>query len=668
MTGGFCGRMLLAAAGALAWTAGAKDFNVRDYGGNVPAAAEAAAKAGGGRVVVPAGEWTSGTIWLKDHVELHLEKGAVIKGSLNKDDYNRDGEIPENWRSEGEEWSGAHLVFAVRAKDVAITGEGTIDGNGPAFFGPCDEIGRFPWYKYGLKLKPLDREWFRPGFMVTFLMCRDVRVEGVTLRHTPCWTAHFRCCDGVLVKGVRVEADRTIANSDGVSFDCTRNATLRDSTLLTGDDSVTVRASCHLHAATNACENVLVENCDLSSCCFGVRIGVGTGTIRNVTVRNCRVHEAAEGIGFTPAFSRSARNVHISDVLVENCTVREADKPLSIRTYGGDLVKNVVVRNCDFAGMSPSYIGGHAESPVENVTFENCRHTFLQRLKVRHDLDWEKRLGVRHREFLATNANCRAVRTVNCLPEEAGARGVLLLTFDDRNFADWERAMPLFAKYGAHATFFVSGAIDNKAVKSLKKLSGAGHTVGLHGLKHLDADIEAARVGMEKYYRADVMPQQDRIYWAYLPCSSFAYPNTRRTDETDDFLFGHFTRLRAGVPGAAPYDPKGEKQKDRRPLVTNEGVFFPAADLPNRRLIRGFILGEAYHTDIDEVLSCVRRAAERKEVICLISHGISPDAQHIHMKTAWLEAILACAKESGIAALGYDELPAPAPAKNATCK
>jgi polygalacturonase len=77
--------VVLASCAALVGAAepqGKIDFNVRDYGGSVAKAAEAAAQAGGGRIVVPPGIWKSGTIWLKDHCELHLEKGAVLRGSV----------------------------------------------------------------------------------------------------------------------------------------------------------------------------------------------------------------------------------------------------------------------------------------------------------------------------------------------------------------------------------------------------------------------------------------------------------------------------------------------------------------------------------------------------------------------------------------------------------
>lgn len=144
-----------------------------------------------------------------------------------------------------------------------------------------------------------------------------------------------------------------------------------------------------------------------------------------------------------------------------------------------------------------------------------------------------------------------------------------------------------------------------------------------------------------------------------MPVDSFAYPNCRRTEESDRKLYEVVARVRGGVKGAAPYDPKGEKQKDRKPLVTNEAVYFPAKELPKRRLIDTVIVGEAYHTDINEICDCLRRVAKNREVISITSHGIHPDAKHIHMKTEWLETILKTAKELDLDVLGFDELPPP---------
>ena len=159
--------------------------------------------------------------------------------------------------------------------------------------------------------------------------------------------------------------------------------------------------------------------------------------------------------------------------------------------------------------------------------------------------------------------------------------GALIISFDDRNLADWERAIPLFDKYDAHATFFFTGRCEGDAARVLKKLSEHGHSIGLHGLKHLNADVAVAEKGGAAYWAGEISPQLDG-------CRS------------------------AGI--------------------------------------------EAYHTDIEDILKCIRLCAERNEAFVLASHGIHHDAKHIHMKTEWLERILATASECGVQCLGFDEL------------
>lgn len=585
----------------------------------------------------------------------------MIKGSTDAKDYNKNDVFPENFWSNGEEWSGGHLVMAYKAEDVAITGEGVIDGNGPAFFGECDEDSRFPWYKYGLKLHPLDREWYRPGPMVAMFLSKKIRLKGVTLKNTPCWTAHFRCCDGLDIRGVTIDADRTIANSDGFSIDCTRNVTVKDCTVKCGDDGFAIRASCKHHAAERPCENIRIENCDVWTCCFGIRFGVGSGLIRDVDVKNCRFHEAAPGIGFTPSWVNAEKNVFIENIRVHDCTILECEYPVAVwmPNAGESRVKDVLFENCRFESLKPSQIGGNQTSQAENILFKNCTRRHLEKLKVRYNLEWDKRCGKRSRKFMNVWGPAKDVRAENCTPSDE-IKGALVLSFDDRNFAGWEKAEPIFAKYGARATFFVSGPIDNAAVKTMKFLSERGHSVGLHGLCHADADKEIEAKGAEKYYAEDITPQADNCRVCYVPVHSFAYPNCRRTDEADRLFYKKgFARVRGGVKGATPFDPKGEKQADRKPLVTNDDIFVPAAELPKRRRLDTIIMGEAYHTDINEILACIRRAAQRREVITITSHDIAPDAKFIHMKTEWLEKMLALAKEIGLPVLGFDELPEP---------
>ena len=624
---------------------------------------DAVAAKGGGRVTIPAGEWLTGSLELKSGVELHLEKDAVLKGSVDPKDYNANDVFPENFHSDAEEWSGGHLVYAYRAKNVAVTGEGVIDGNGGAFFtAEPEEDSRFPWYKYGLKLHTLDRTWYRPGPMLAFFLSQGIRIEGVTLRNTPAWTCHIRCCEGVEIRNATIDADRTIANSDGFSIDCTRNVKVSGCTIRTGDDGFAIRASCRHHAATNLCENIEISDCEVSSCCFGIRFGIGTGTIRRVSVRNCRFLESALGIGFTPAWVNTGRNCYIEDIDVRDSFIGNTDRAVEMCDFPGDCrVRNVTFSNCRFEAMNPSRASGSDAAKPESVLFENCSLKFLETIAPRGHLDWingTKRR--RDRVFITLGKNTEGVTVKGCTPVDWRTRGVLLLSFDDRNFKGWEKAIPLFDRYGAHATFFISGEFDARAVQCAKKLVEHGHSVGLHGLCHADADSAIAAKGAARYYEDDIAKPRRQADVAYIPITSFAYPNCRRTEEADRLFYSKgYGRVRGGVKDATPYDPKGEKQKDRKPLVTNEDVYFPVADLPKHRLINTIIMGEAYHTDINEICDCLRRVAKNREVMSITSHDIGPDAKFIHMKTEWLETMLKLARELDIQVLGFDELPPP---------
>ncbi len=403
------------------------DFNVRAFGAKgdgtakdtaaIQRTVDAASAAGGGRVVLDAGTYLSGTIWLKDGVELHLAKGAVIKGSTSEADYNANDGFPENFWSKEEEWSGGHLVLAYKAKNVAITGEGTIDGNGAAFFGKCDADSWFPLYKYGLKLHPIDRVWFRPGPMVAMFLSKNIRLTGVTLANTPCWTAHFRCCDGLDIRNVTIDADRTIANSDGFSIDCTRNVAVDGCTIKTGDDSFAIRASCQRpgHAERHPCENIRISNCDVWSCCYGVRFGIGTGTVRNIVVENCRFHESCRGVGFTPAWISGKKGVYIENIRVSQCEFRECAWPVDSNVTSEDWrIRDITFEDCQFESLLPIAFSSPASRHPENVTFLNCSRKYLEGVSVRNRPGWG---GNRSKKFIE-GGPVTNLRIENCQPSK----------------------------------------------------------------------------------------------------------------------------------------------------------------------------------------------------------------------------------------------------------
>ena len=238
-----------------------------------------------------------------------------------------------------------------------------------------------------------------------------------------------------------------------------------------------------------------------------------------------------------------------------------------------------------------------------------------------------------------------------------GGKGTLCLTFDDANWPRWEAALPLFAKYGAHASFFPNGKLDDAALASLRKIADAGHTVGPHTLGHADAPAFFAKHGAEKYWELQVKPQMDAFAKVGIHPKSMAYPNNRRTDETDAFLKTKgFRRFRAGYPGVRPYDPKHLKKAELRPLAEIDEVFLPGGEAASTAWMRGVGIGEAYNTEIGDILAALDRAADRDETIVFFSHNIAPGAKSINMKTEWLERILAHASALGMRIAGFDEL------------
>jgi len=184
----------------------------------------------------------------------------------------------------------------------------------------------------------------------------------------------------------------------------------------------------------------------------------------------------------------------------------------------------------------------------------------------------------------------------------------------------------------------------------------AGHEVGLHGVAHRNADQSVAEKGLSDYWNVEIAPQLAAFKAAGIRPRSFAYPNCRRTPETDElFRTNGFVRVRGlcdGVPIPNPHDPNGEKMDRWHPVAESEAEFFPAADYLKVFRIRNVIMGDSYHTDIGDYMRAMRRAGENGEAISVVSHGISPNAARINMKTECLERMLSDADEAGVIVRG----------------
>lgn len=223
---------------------------------------DAAAAAGGGRVVVPAGRHVTSELLLRSNVELHLERGAWLEGSKRPDDYTF-VTLPY---SEGD-WAG--VVSAYNVTNIAITGEGTICGNGQAFAQMSVWSG--------------DAGRRRPRGLF-FNECRGVRLENFVFRDAAMWGIVFKCSEDVFIRGLTIDSMVNL-NNDGIDVEA-KNVVIRDCDIDCGDDAVCIKSN----NPDFVVENVFVSNVVARSQSNALKLGTAShGTMRNIHFVDCRV-------------------------------------------------------------------------------------------------------------------------------------------------------------------------------------------------------------------------------------------------------------------------------------------------------------------------------------------------------------------------------------------
>jgi polygalacturonase len=344
---------------------------------------------GGGSVCVPAGVFLSGTLELRSNVDLHLERGAVLKGSANKQDYVLNGKV-------------LGLIFTQNAKNVSITGLGTIDGNGDSFM----ELGKAKhlenagvmWTRQGDQFRrvtegigdgpvvPKDR----PFQMIIFSDCRNVTVRDVLISNSPFWTLHCADCDGVIVSGVRIWCNLLVPNNDGVDFTSCSNVLMSDCDIRTGDDCIVLTGYSHhfdlpgfkdLHHDS---ENITITNCTLVSRSSAIRVGgFDQNSMRNYVFSNLTITNSNRGIGIFVRDRGSIENLVFSNIVIDT-RLHTGDwwgngEPihLSAVRLTKDVplgkIKNVEFQNIICAGESGILVYGTQESVIEDVAFNGVK-------------------------------------------------------------------------------------------------------------------------------------------------------------------------------------------------------------------------------------------------------------------------------------------------------
>lgn len=222
--------------------------------------------------------------------------------------------------------------------------------------------------------------------------------------------------------------------------------------------------------------------------------------------------------------------------------------------------------------------------------------------------------------------------------------GTLCLTFDDRHFASWEKAIPLFQKYNAHATFFIFGELDEQALSTMKKLQTAGHSIGLHGVNHLRAIDYRNQNGAMSYVQQEVMPQLEICRRNGIKIRAFAYPYSQNSDATDKELFTVFDFLRTSSAAV---------KKDDVPLAQSDGCF--VKKVARKQLFYGF--NGSGDFNMDEVKAAMKRAADEKSVIVFYAHNIKEEHSPTHhISIEQLTQLLEYAKSINLSVRGLNEL------------
>ena len=338
----------------------------------------------GGRVILPRGTYLSGSIYVGSDTELHLEEGAVLLGSPDLNDYNADDAYPQNHGSVREGWSAKHLILVLEKKNVKITGRGTIDGNGRAFFDEKIVYRHKKGWRHGARTDKGKRsEQRRPGQEIVFIECADVEVRDVTFKDMCCWSCLFHGCENVVVGGVTVRNGFHNINTDAFDIDSCRNVSLGDCDVITGDDAVAIRGNPRrLKDPSKVCENIRVSNIVCKVQASAVRIGVGNGTIRNVHISDMKIKEAGTGLHVQCCYGtpkgEGKIGVDISDIVFERIEIDDACSPVTVTagsSVSSAVLKNIVFREIMSKSLLPPEIVGMGKTRPCDIAFRDCSFT-----------------------------------------------------------------------------------------------------------------------------------------------------------------------------------------------------------------------------------------------------------------------------------------------------
>jgi polygalacturonase len=371
--------------------ANAQVFDIKNYGAvaggqtinseAIQKAIDAATAKGGGKVVVPAGVFLTGTIRLKSGVELYLDKDAVLLGSTNLSDYQKN----DRWYA---------MILADKQNNIAITGYGTIDGQGKQLALNVKKLVQNGAIIDPLKLNRPD-ERFRPQ-LLELQHSTGVKIQHVTLKNSACWVETYNLCTDLLIDSITVQST-AYWNNDGIDIVDCKNVKVRNCNINAADDGICLKSS----DPKSSCENFEITNCKVRSSASAIKFGTASlGGFKNINIDHIDIHDTyRNAIALEIVDGGAMQNVNISNITARNTGgaifirlgQRNGAKPGSIQ---GIHISNVNVQipkgkpdeGYDIAGPPEEDIYPHNLLPMEivglpgynihDVTLENIYVTF----------------------------------------------------------------------------------------------------------------------------------------------------------------------------------------------------------------------------------------------------------------------------------------------------
>jgi len=386
-------------------------FNITEYGAigdgetksteAINAAIIACSEAGGGKVLVPEGVFLTGAVHLKSNVNLHLAKNAVLKFSQNHEDY-----LPMVFtRWEGTElWNYSPFVYAYEQENVAITGQGTLDGNSDKdnwwfWKGPWS---RQTWETIPenqlagvARLRqmaedgvPVEDRVFGPGYylrpkFIQFYKSKNILLEGVTIIDSPMWVIHPVLSENVTVRGVSVISHGP--NNDGCNPESSKNVLIENCLFDTGDDCIAIKSGRNADGRRldTPSENIIVRKCTMKDGHGGVVMGSEiSGNVRNVFAEDC-VMDSPNLDRIIRIKTNSTRGGIIENVFVRNIdvgTVKMAILHIDFDYEEGDAGEfTPIVRNIHLDNITSKqservvFINAYERAPVDGIYINNSR-------------------------------------------------------------------------------------------------------------------------------------------------------------------------------------------------------------------------------------------------------------------------------------------------------